>query len=126
MAVELVDRPRVLAEPGRAEVLLVERAGRTTACPLPAAAVALTVTPGGTTGCDGAPLPDDWPVGTGRDCRDTSCLVLATFRADDEGRLRRTTWRRLPVAPTAAGVALLADGAPLRSSSSGWLRVGAG
>ncbi|HEU0104096.1 MAG TPA: hypothetical protein VFR07_17410, partial [Mycobacteriales bacterium] len=80
LSVSLVDRS--------ADVLVVERAGRATACAL-LPAVAVTLTPTGTTGCDTAPVPAGWPRNTARRCADTSCVVFAVYRRDDSGDLRR-------------------------------------
>ena len=114
LEVALVDRS--------ADVLVVERAGRTTACPL-LAQVAVTLTPTGTLGCDTATVPAGWPPGTARRCPDTTCLVLAVYRRDAKGELRRRGWRQLQVAATPGGVATVVDGVPVTSRGNGWLRV---
>ena len=106
----------------RADVLVVMRAGRATACRL-AAYVPVTVTPGGYAGCDEEPVPSRWITDYSRHCPDASCLVVATFREDDEGRMRRRGWRRLPVDTSTGSVALLADGEPLKVEGDGWIRV---
>jgi len=108
----------------RADVLVVMRAGRATACRL-AAQVPLEVTPEGYTGCDEEPLPVRWLRDYERQCQDASCLVVSTFREGDDGRMRRRGWRRLPVDTTASGVAVLTDGAVVESQASGWIRVAA-
>lgn len=114
LAVRLVGRT--------ADVLVVERAGRTTACAL-TRRVPLSLTPTGTTGCDTAPVPAGWPRNTARRCADTSCLVLAVYREDARGDLRRRGWRQLPVRTAADGVAVVVDAALVESSGTGWLRV---
>jgi len=79
-----VDRPAV--------DLQVSLVRRSTACALDApAAVVLTAT--GTTGCDTAPVSAGWTGKTARRCPDTSCLVLAAYRRDAHGDLRRRAWR---------------------------------
>ncbi len=108
----------------RTDVLVVERAGRASACPLVGRAV-VTLTSAGTTGCSAEPVPSAWPGAPEYGCSDTGCVVLALFREDGSGRLRRTTWRRLPVDTTSDGVAVLVDAEPLQSEGAGWLRVAA-
>ena len=112
--VTLVDRT--------ADVLVVERAGRTTACPL-VPHVQVVLTPTGTTGCDSAQVPRGWPLNTARRCPDTSCVVLVVYRADASGDLRRRNWRQLQVATTAEGVATVVDAAEREAAGDGWLRV---
>ncbi len=116
LEVSLVGRP--------ADVLVVERAGRTTACAL-VGAVPVAVTAVGVTGCDSAPVPRGWPLNTARRCPDTSCLVLAVYRADSSGDLRRRGWRQLAVDTAGRAVALVADGA-LRESAGRRLAAGHG
>ncbi len=106
----------------RPAVLVVERAGRATACAL-LPGTPVTLTPTGTTGCDTAPVPRGWPRNTARRCSDTTCLVLAFYRPDDSGDLRRRGWRQLQVDTTPAGVAVVVDGALRESRGRGWLRV---
>lgn len=114
LEVTLVDRT--------ADVLVVERNGRATACPLgPRIAVTLTTT--GTSGCDTAPVPRGWPLNTARRCRDTSCLVFAVYKRDARDDLRRRGWRQLQVATRPDGVATVVDGDQLEASGDGWLRV---
>ena len=114
--VSLVDR--------RADVLVVMRAGRATACRM-AAQVPVVLTPTGFTGCDEEPVPARWATDYARQCQDTSCLVVSTFREGDDGRMRRRGWRRLPVETGPAGVAVLTDGPVVQSQASGWIRVAA-
>ena len=116
LSVQLVGR--------RSDVLVVERAGKTTACRL-GATVPLTLTPTGTTGCDEEAVPPRWARDYSRHCADTSCLVLASFREDDGGKMRLRGWRRLPVDTTLESVAVLADGRPVATEGAGWLRVAA-
>lgn len=104
------------------DVLVVERAGRATACPL-RVQVPVTLTPTGTTGCDSSPVPPGWPLNTSRRCPDTSCLVFAVYVRDSRGRLRRREWRQLQVATGPATVATVVDGRRLESGGNGWLRV---
>jgi hypothetical protein len=115
LAPELVGR----AKPG--DVLVVERGGRTSACPLAGARV--VVTSDGTTGCDGAPVPEKWTKLTYRRCPDTSCLVLAIYRRSSSGEIGRVGWRLLPVRSTPTAVAMLVDAEPLEQSGNGWVRV---
>lgn len=115
LAVTLLDRS--------GGVLVVERAGRTTACAL-TPRVPVTLTPTGTTGCEGAAVPRDWlRANPARRCRDTSCLVLAVFRSDDSDGLRRRAWRLLRVDTGPDSVATVLDGQQRESSGFGWLRV---
>ena len=105
-----------------ADVLVVERAGRTTACAL-VPHVPLALTPTGVTGCDDVPAPAAWLRTTSRRCADTSCLVLAVYRADGEGDLHRRAWRQLQVTGADGGVATVVDGEPRAVRGNGWLRV---
>jgi len=109
----------------RSDVLVAMRGGRSTACRM-GPTVALTVTPGGVSGCDGEAVPGRWESDDARHCTDDSCLVVVLFREGDDGVLRRRGWRQLPVQTTADGVAMLADGPVLRSQATGWIRVTAG
>ncbi len=123
---ERVERPAVDLEvtlvDSKADVLVVERAGRSTACRL-VPRVAVTLTPAGTTGCDTSPVPRGWTGSTSRRCPDASCLVLAVYKRDTQGVLRRRNWRQLQVATRPGGVATVLDGAQLAASGDGWLRV---
>lgn len=114
LEVTLVDR--------QADVLVVERNGRATACRL-RPATAVTLTPTGTAGCDSAPVPPGWPRNHARRCPDTTCLVLAVYKRDDAGDLRRRNWRQLPVDTGSGQVATVVDGEPVETSGDGWLRV---
>ena len=105
-----------------ADVLVVERAGRATACPL-TAQVRVTLTPTGTAGCDSAPVPRGWPLNTARHCADTSCLVLAVYRRDSSGELRRRNWRQLQVDTDPGRVATVVDGEQLEARGDGWIRI---
>jgi hypothetical protein len=106
-----------------ADVLVVERAGRTTACALPPGrAVPIVLTPQGHRGCEGQPVPARWERDVTRHCPDDSCVAIAAFRRRS-GQLRRVVWRKLPVDTSAGTVALLVDGEPLEWSGNGWLRV---
>ena len=117
---EVTLAPRLVGE--RGDVLVVERGGRTTACPLAGSRV--VVTPGGTAGCEGTPVPEKWTKLVYQRCPDTTCLVLAVFRRSDSGSsLGRVAWRRMPVETSVGGVALLVDGDPVETAGSGWLRV---
>jgi hypothetical protein len=108
----------------RGDVLVVERAGRSTACALPYdQLVRLTLTPTGAEGCDGRGVPVEWGKQVYRRCPDASCVALAVYKRADDGGSDRIAWRRLPVQTTSRGVALLADGAVVASSGQGWLRV---
>ncbi len=125
-AQERVEGPQVALDVGlvgrSADVLVVERAGRTTACPL-LPHVAVTLTPTGATGCDSVPVPVGWSRNTARRCPDTSCLSFAVYRYDGAGDLRRRGWRQLQVATGPDGVATVVDGAPREARGDGWLRV---
>ena len=106
----------------RSDVLVVERDGRATACDL-FRGVDIAVTPTGSTGCTGVPVPAKWTDNPFRHCPDTSCVALAVFREDGSGLLRRQAWRQLPVANGPGTVALLADGRQLEGVGSGWVSV---
>lgn len=108
-----------------ADVLVVERNGLATACPL-VPHVAVTLTSTGTSGCDTAPVPAGWPLNVARRCPDTACLVFAVYLEDSHGDLRRRGWRQLQVAPVPGGVATVVDGEQLEARGDGWLRVTAG
>ena len=104
----------------RSDVLVVERDGRSTACDL-FRGVDITVTPEGTTGCTGVPVPERWTENAFRHCPDRSCVSLAVFREDSVGELGRQAWRQLPVQTSPGSVALLADGRQLGGTGDGWV-----
>lgn len=111
-----------LVDDRTADVLVVERAGRATACAF-RPRVAVTVTPTGTSGCDDRAVPPGWPRNTSRRCPDLTCLVLVPYREDGNGDLRRRGWRQLQVATSDATVALVVDAELRESSGDGWVRV---
>jgi hypothetical protein len=116
-----------------ADVLVVERGGHTRACLLahdsdardePSLATAtIRVTTTDALGCDDAPVPAKWQRQTAQRCGDTTCLMLAVFRVDDDGSASRLTLRELPVLTSASTVAMLADTTVIASSGHGWIRV---
>jgi hypothetical protein len=118
----------------RADVLVVERNGQASACTTgPQGQATVTVTPTGTTGCTGVQVPRPWVREAYRRCAGTDCLSVGLFRYNTHAVTRRparvarmVVSRRLPVATTATGVALLTDGDVVRSSGQGWLVVRAG
>ena len=111
---------RVALAGRRSDVLVVERDGRATACDL-VHGVDMAVTPTGSTGCTGVPVPERWTESPFRHCPDTSCVALGIFREDGSGVLRRQAWRQLPVQTGPDRVALLADGRQLTAVGDGWV-----
>lgn len=101
------------------EVLVVERGGRTSACPV-GGPVSVVLTAVDLFGCAGAPVPASWYRMASRRCPDTSCVSFTVYGRTTAGALKRFAWRRLPVGP---GPALLVDGEPVETSGGGWLRV---
>ena len=106
----------------RADVLVVERGGRTSACALADPPVRVIVTRTGHRGCDGAAVPPRWMRDTSRRCLDTSCISVTVYRRTS-GELQRLIWRRLPVETAANTVAMLVDGPQLEAAGRGWLTV---
>jgi hypothetical protein len=115
---------RVSITERRANVLVVERAGRASACALRSAEpVAVRLTPTGAEGCDGVAVPSKWAQAVGRHCPDTACVSFAVYRIEAGGGQARLTWRLLPVESSTVGVALLVDDEVVASGGHGWLRV---
>jgi hypothetical protein len=106
----------------RADLLVVERGGHSTACALTDQPVRVLVTPAAHLGCDGAVVPARWTRDTTRRCLDTSCLSVAVYRTTS-GHLERLIWRRLPVQRSANTVAMLVDGPQIEAAGRGWLIV---
>lgn len=118
-----VQAPQVALDVGlvgrEEEVLIVERAGRTSACAA-TATVRVVLTAEGVSGCQGAPVPASWYRMDSRRCPDTSCVSFTVYGRTPAGALKRFAWRRPQVAP---GPALLVDGEVVESAGAGWLRV---
>jgi hypothetical protein len=106
----------------RADVLVVERGGRSTACALGDQPVRVIATLTGHRGCDGVAVPARWTRDTSRRCLDTSCISVTAYRRTS-GELQRLIWRRLPVQTSASTVAMLVDGPQLEAAGRGWLTV---
>jgi hypothetical protein len=106
----------------RADVLVVERDGRTSACAIAGPPVRVTVTRTEHRGCDDADVPPEWMRDTSRRCLDTSCISATVYRRTS-GELERLLWRRLPVETSANTVAMLVDGPQLEAAGRGWLTV---
>jgi hypothetical protein len=121
----------VLVGGAQDETLVVSRGGALSACRLYQGAI-LTVTATSVTGCSGLPLPHVAGRTAGHDildrlpyrlCSSSNCLSFSTFETDKKGKPYATGWRRLPLAIDGRTVTLLADGAPVVSSGSGYVTV---
>ncbi len=113
---------RVTLSGGRpGDLLVVDRAGRSRACPLAGAALVLTAV--SVTGCGGTAVPAAWTREPYRHCSTDRCLSLGVYRPRPGHQPRQLGWRLLPVDVAHAAVALLSDGPVIRSSGGGWLTV---
>lgn len=105
------------------DLLVVERAGRPSACRLALGIASVTVTPDAVLGCAGAAVPTSYLRDPTRRCADAGCVTLAFYRPGGRDGQTRVQWRRLPVATDGGQVALLTDGATVAEAGRGWVSV---